>query len=434
MTQQRAPLVTIDGPAGSGKGTASAILADRFDLTLIETGAIYRALALTALREGIALDDEAALAKVALSLPITFRREGGLNRVLLDGEDVTAAIRHEQVAAGASAVAGLPQVRAALLDTQRRLGGRGGAVAEGRDVGTVVFPDAEVKFFLSADEHERARRRVLQLRETGLEADEAEVLAGIRARDQADSGRAVAPLKVPPDAIMIDSTHLGAEEVVEIMAKHLREFEGEATRRYTTERRAMVEQQLIARGIRSKAVLSAMGTVPRHEFLDPSEREAAHGDHPLPIGHGQTISQPYIVAYMTELLELTPTSRVLEIGTGCGYQTAVLAFIAASVKTIEIVPDLARRARAVLDQLGCRNISYRIGDGRHGWPEAAPFDAIIAAAAPPSIPDTLIEQLAPGGRLVLPVGTSTQDIVRLTQTPKGLRRENLIAVRFVPMI
>jgi CMP/dCMP kinase len=218
---RKRPLVAIDGPAGAGKGAVSALLAERFGFTLIETGAIYRAVALVAMREGLAPTDERVIADRARRLAIAFRWEGRQNRVSIAGEDVTVALRDEKVGKAASRVAALPTVRRALLEIQRRLGRAGGAIAEGRDIGTVVFPDADVKFYLTADERERARRRMLQLRESNVVADEEEILATIQARDRADRERAVAPLKVAPGAIVVDSTAMTLEDVVEAMAREI---------------------------------------------------------------------------------------------------------------------------------------------------------------------------------------------------------------------
>jgi len=198
-------------------------------------------------------------------------------------------------------------------------------------------------------------------------------------------------------------------------------------------REAMVRDQIEARGVSDPKVLAAMRKVPRHELVPVSVRAAAYADHPLPIGHDQTISQPYIVAFMTEALALRGDERVLEIGTGSGYQAAVLAEIAKEVYTIEIVPALARRAKGDLARLGYARVVVREGDGYRGWPEHAPFDAIIVTAAPPKIPQPLLDQLKPGGRLVVPVGTSTQELTRITKAADGFRQEQLLPVRFVPM-
>ena len=198
----------------------------------------------------------------------------------------------------------------------------------------------------------------------------------------------------------------------------------------------MVERQLIARGIKDQKVLQAMKKVPRHLFVPEKYRLFAYTDGPLPIGQGQTISQPYIVALMTEALLLKPHSRVLEIGTGSGYQAAVLAEIVKEVYTIEIISSLANRAEALLNRLGYENIFVRIGDGYKGWPEKAPFDAIIVTCAPERIPRPLVEQLKEGGRIVIPVGpqNSVQKLVVGTKAGGRIEVKTLVAVRFVPMI
>ena len=198
-------------------------------------------------------------------------------------------------------------------------------------------------------------------------------------------------------------------------------------------RERMVEEQIEARGVRDPRVLAALRAVPRHEFVPPEERAHAYRDRPLPIGQGQTISQPYIVAVMTELLELSGDEKVLEIGTGSGYQAAVLSQLAREVYTIEIVPELASRAEADLRRLGHANVRVRQGDGYRGWPEHAPFDAIVVTAAPGHVPQPLVDQLAVGGRLVLPVGDVFQDLVLVTRDALGVREERLLGVRFVPM-
>lgn len=200
-------------------------------------------------------------------------------------------------------------------------------------------------------------------------------------------------------------------------------------------REQMVRLQIERRGVRNRAVLQAMRDVPRHLFVPDALRRSAYDDHPLPIGHGQTISQPYIVAAMTEMLDPKPTDRVLEIGTGSGYQAAVLAKLVKHVYTIEIVEPLGREAQARLAALGYRNVSVRIGDGYLGWPEEAPFDKILLTAAPPDVPQKLIEQLRPGGRLVAPVGTGWQELVVIDKDAKGnVRRRTEFPVMFVPMV
>ena len=199
------------------------------------------------------------------------------------------------------------------------------------------------------------------------------------------------------------------------------------------ERERMVDMQIRARGIRDPRVLEALRTVPRHRFVPPALQDQAYADTPLPIGSEQTISQPYIVAYMTEALRLPPDAVVLEIGTGSGYQAAVLAAVAREVYSIEIVPELAARSAQVLSDLGYDNIHLRTGDGYRGWPEAAPFDGIIVTAAPDHVPPALVDQLAVGARLIIPVGRFSQDMRVVTRTAEGAVSETTIPVRFVPM-
>jgi protein-L-isoaspartate(D-aspartate) O-methyltransferase len=200
------------------------------------------------------------------------------------------------------------------------------------------------------------------------------------------------------------------------------------------EREAMVARQLAGRDITDPRVLAAMRTIPRHEFVPPDVAGAAYQDSPLPIGLGQTISQPYIVALMTQLAQPGPQSRALDVGTGSGYQAAVLAEVAGKVYSIEILCELAREAEARLDRLGYRNVEVRCGDGYRGWPEAAPFDLIIVAAAPEEIPQPLIDQLAPGGRLVIPVGEGHQELIVVERSRDGaISRFSAGGVRFVPM-
>jgi len=201
-------------------------------------------------------------------------------------------------------------------------------------------------------------------------------------------------------------------------------------------REQMVRQQLAApdRGITHPGVLQAMARVPRHEFVPESLRPLAYDDQPLPIGHDQTISQPYIVAFMTAALNPRPGERILEIGTGSGYQAAILAELKAKVFTIEIVEPLARQAATLLARLGYSNVHTRQGDGYAGWPEEAPFDAIIVTCAPANVPQPLIDQLKPGGRMIIPVGpASQQELVLLEKAGTGLRRTAVLPVRFVPM-
>jgi protein-L-isoaspartate(D-aspartate) O-methyltransferase len=198
-------------------------------------------------------------------------------------------------------------------------------------------------------------------------------------------------------------------------------------------RARMVARQLRARGISDERVLAAMAKVPRHEFVPAASRPLAYEDEPLPIGHGQTISQPYIVAAMTELARVDARSRVLEVGTGSGYQAAVLAEIARDVYTIEIVEALATGATRTLRRLGYGAVRVRHGDGYRGWKEAAPFDAIIVTAAPPTVPPALLDQLAPGGRLVIPVGDEDQELQVHRRTADGFEVTRHFPVRFVPM-
>lgn len=208
----------------------------------------------------------------------------------------------------------------------------------------------------------------------------------------------------------------------------------EVERRLMRQRLLMVRRQLRNRGISDRRVLQAMARVPRHRFVSPAQVEQAYDDRPLPIGHGQTISQPYIVALMTELIRPGPNSRVLDVGTGCGYQAAVLAHLGATVYSVEIIPALAAEAQARLTRLGIDRVSLRTGDAFAGWPEAAPFDGIVVAAAPCHIPPTLVEQLAVGGRMVIPVGGRQQVLWLVTKQPDGRTVQTTIAsVAFVPM-
>lgn len=197
----------------------------------------------------------------------------------------------------------------------------------------------------------------------------------------------------------------------------------------------MVERQLEARGISDAGVLRAMGEVPRHLFVPEERQDQAYADRPLPIGHGQTISQPYIVALMTEQLQPEAGDRVLEIGTGSGYQAAVLSKLVGEVFSIEIVEPLARQAAEVLDGPDWKNVHLRVGDGYRGWPEEAPFDAVIVTAAPDHIPQPLVDQLKVGGRMIIPVGErgGVQELRLLRKTEAGIERESVLPVRFVPM-
>jgi protein-L-isoaspartate(D-aspartate) O-methyltransferase len=198
-------------------------------------------------------------------------------------------------------------------------------------------------------------------------------------------------------------------------------------------REEMVKRQIEARGVKAPAVLAAMRKVPRHAFVPATVANIAYQDHPLPIGWRQTVSQPYIVALMSELAAVRPGARVLEVGTGSGYQAAVLGELGAEVYTIEIIEPLAKRAAATLAQAGYGAVHTRIGDGYRGWPEAAPFDAILVTAAPPMVPLPLKQQLKVGGRLVLPVGTHSQDLKVITRTEQGWDERTVLAVVFVPM-
>lgn len=202
---------------------------------------------------------------------------------------------------------------------------------------------------------------------------------------------------------------------------------------FATERRNMVEYQIKARGVSDKRVLEAMQKVPRHLFVPEKLQNRAYDDEPLPIGHGQTISQPYIVGYMSEQVDIDENEKVLEIGTGSGYQAAILGELAKEVYTIEIIPELGERARKILQELNYDNVHVKIGDGYKGWPEAAPFDAIIVTAAPDHIPQPLIDQLKLKGRMIIPVGEFSQDLVLLERTKKGVEQKRKIPVRFVPM-
>lgn len=196
----------------------------------------------------------------------------------------------------------------------------------------------------------------------------------------------------------------------------------------------MVDEQLRARDIRSAQVLDAMRRVPRHLFVPESWRAAAYTDSALPIGYGQTISQPYVVAFMTQAVEVTRDHRVLEIGTGSGYQAAVLSTLAKEVYTIEIVPALAERARETLTALGYFNVHVRTGNGYAGWPEHAPYDRIVVTAAPEEVPPALVEQLKVGGLMAIPVGTVDQDLRVLRRTVTGTETISTLPVRFVPMV
>jgi protein-L-isoaspartate(D-aspartate) O-methyltransferase len=203
----------------------------------------------------------------------------------------------------------------------------------------------------------------------------------------------------------------------------------------TEQRERMVDRQIERRGIENERVLQALRDVKRHLFVPPEEIAQAYEDHPLPIGYGQTISQPYIVALMTESIEPKANDRVLEIGTGSGYQAAVLSKLVKEVYSIEIVESLGREAAERLQNLGYANVTVRVGDGYKGWPDQAPFDAIVVTAAPPEIPQALVDQLAEGGRMVVPVGTSFQELLLIEKKKGGeVSKRVITAVRFVPMV
>lgn len=204
---------------------------------------------------------------------------------------------------------------------------------------------------------------------------------------------------------------------------------------YEKSRKNMVENQLASRGISDPRVLEVMGKVPRHLFVEEALIGQAYNDHPLPIGQKQTISQPYIVALMTQALMLREDDRVLEIGTGSGYQTAILAELAHKVYSIERIRELTQKARRVLDELGYFNVLYKVGDGSRGWKEHAPFDAIIVTAGAPSVPQPLVDQLAMDGRLVVPVGDRySQELIVVERIKEGVRKTNLGGCRFVDLV
>ena len=209
---------------------------------------------------------------------------------------------------------------------------------------------------------------------------------------------------------------------------------------YATQRKKMVRDQIEARGIRNPRTLAVMRKVERHLFVKPEYLNMAYRDGPLPINCEQTVSQPYIVALMTDLLKLTPTSKVLEIGTGCGYQTAILAELAGAVYSVEILPSLAKGAKARLARLSYRNISFKEGNGHYGWQEYAPYDAVLVAAAPKVVPEHLVQQLSEGGRMVIPVGDSEQNLLLIQKKPRTgadsepfLETTEVTGVSFVPM-
>lgn len=203
--------------------------------------------------------------------------------------------------------------------------------------------------------------------------------------------------------------------------------------RQSAAREAMVHEQIERRGVKDPGVLAAMKRVKRHLFVPERVIGEAYDDHPLPIGAGQTISQPYIVGWMTEAMQIPADAKVLEVGTGSGYQAAVLGELAKKVFTVEIVPELAERSKKLLAALGYANVTVRAGDGYAGWPDEAPFDAIIVTAAPPQVPEPLKKQLKVGARLVIPVGVGWQELVVVTRTETGFRTEPAFPVAFVPM-
>lgn len=204
---------------------------------------------------------------------------------------------------------------------------------------------------------------------------------------------------------------------------------------YATWRRKMVEEQLEQRGITSRKVLDAMRKIERHRFVPEELRDKAYEDYPLPIGAGQTISQPYIVAFMTEALDIKPTDRILEIGTGSGYQAAILGELGKEVYTIEIVPSLSEKSESLLQSLGYKNVHVKMGDGYLGWPEQAPFDVVIVTCSPSHVPQALQEQLKEGGRMIIPVGERyTQELVLLKKKSGKLTRQSRMSVLFVPMM
>jgi len=203
--------------------------------------------------------------------------------------------------------------------------------------------------------------------------------------------------------------------------------------RYIERRWDMVENQIVSRGIQDARVIKAMLKVKRHLFVPKEYLDSAYSDKPIPIEKEQTVSQPYMVALMTELLNSSPGKKILEIGTGSGYQSAILAETGCDLYTIEIIEDTAANARKTLEKLGYSNIKYRIGDGYRGWEENAPFEGIIVTAAPADIPDKLIEQLSQGGRMIIPVGDLSQELLLIENTNEGVKRKKITAVRFVPM-
>jgi len=207
-----------------------------------------------------------------------------------------------------------------------------------------------------------------------------------------------------------------------------------STREFAVERERMVKEQIAMRGVTDERVLRAMRKVPREQFVPEQMRGQSYSDGPLPIGYDQTISQPFVVAFMTEKLRLRPTDRVLEIGTGSGYQAAILAELAAKVYTVEIVEPLGKRAEQTLQRLGYKNVQVKIGDGYQGWPEYAPFDAVIVTCAPNHVPQPLVAQIKEGGRIIIPVGPAGDQTLYLLEKKNGrLEQRNVLPVSFVPM-
>ena len=204
--------------------------------------------------------------------------------------------------------------------------------------------------------------------------------------------------------------------------------------KFREKRIKMVDLQIRAKGVCGRKVLKVMEKIPRHRFIPENIIANAYADEPLPIGKGQTISQPYIVAYMTDALNLDGSEKILEIGTGSGYQTAILAEIVREIYTVEIIEPLATRAKKVLSELNYTNIQFKLGDGNEGWEEHALYDAILVTAAPPKIPEILLEQFKVGGRMILPVGVTFQELVYIKKLKNKIRKKYLLAVRFVPLV
>lgn len=225
-------------------------------------------------------------------------------------------------------------------------------------------------------------------------------------------------------------THLYEKDIIE----NFLVFDHKKVKGYILKRQRMVEDQIVKRGIKDSKVINAMLKVERHRFVPEEQQEFAYEDNSLPIGYGQTISQPYIVAYMTEQLDIGRLDKVLEIGTGSGYQAAILAELADQVYTIEVLDDLCISAEKTLKKMYYKNISVKCGDGYDGWEEHAPYDTIIVTAAPPQIPRKLVDQLKDGGRMIIPVGSFDQELVLITKQGSVIQKKSLLPVRFVPMI